>query len=164
MRLYELSQKPKSLYVSRNVLNAADIIAWAKTQRFVSTLQPHDMHVTVAYSVNRVDWRKTTPLTDNVTAVGGTRELRAFGKRKNVFVLVFDSPELSDRWQQFRDIGCSWDYDGYYPHITISYKTSTLDIDDIMPYRGKLILGPEIFKPISNSWQDTIKERKIKYD
>ena len=45
-----------SLYVSRPVLNAPQIIAWAKAQGFATTLPPEDMHVTVAFSKEPVDW------------------------------------------------------------------------------------------------------------
>ncbi len=47
---------PRALYVHRDVVNAADIIAWAKGQGFESTLPADDLHVTVTFSRTPVDW------------------------------------------------------------------------------------------------------------
>ncbi|CAN0594097.1 unnamed protein product, partial [Laminaria digitata] len=49
---------PRTLYVRRDVLNADEIISWAKEQGFKTTLPADDMHVTVAFSRDRVDWMK----------------------------------------------------------------------------------------------------------
>ncbi len=44
------------LYVSRHVENAEEIIVWAKSVGFETTLPAEDMHVTVCYSKEPVDW------------------------------------------------------------------------------------------------------------
>src|SRR5690606_28146793 len=49
---------PRPLYVHRKVKNAAEIIAWAKSQGFATTLPAEDMHVTIAFSRAPVDWMK----------------------------------------------------------------------------------------------------------
>ncbi len=46
----------RPLYVSRHVENADEIIAWAKSVGFETTLPAEDMHVTVCYSKDLVDW------------------------------------------------------------------------------------------------------------
>ena len=51
---------PRTLYVSRRVLNAGAIIDWAKDQGFETTLPAEDLHVTIAYSRTPVDWMKVT--------------------------------------------------------------------------------------------------------
>ncbi|WP_455872875.1 hypothetical protein [Rhizobium yanglingense] len=45
---------PRSLYVKRKVINAADIIAWAKGQGFETTLPADHLHGTITCSP--VDW------------------------------------------------------------------------------------------------------------
>ena len=47
---------PRTLYVSRKLLNAKAVIAWAKSQGFETTLPAADMHVTIAFSQTPVDW------------------------------------------------------------------------------------------------------------
>jgi hypothetical protein len=50
---------PKTLYVSRRLLNAADLIAWAKKPGLRDDArQPIEMHVTICYSRQAVDWMK----------------------------------------------------------------------------------------------------------
>lgn len=46
----------RPLYVSRHVENADEIIAWAKSVGFETTLPAEDMHVTICYSREPVDW------------------------------------------------------------------------------------------------------------
>ena len=46
----------RPLYVSRPVENADEIIAWAKSVGFETILPAEDMHVTVCYSREPVDW------------------------------------------------------------------------------------------------------------
>ena len=50
--------EPKTLYVRRDVLNADEIIAWAKGQGFKTTLPADEMHVTVMFTRSLVDWMK----------------------------------------------------------------------------------------------------------
>ena len=46
----------RPLYVSRPVENADEIIQWAKSVGFETTLPAEDMHVTICYSKEPVDW------------------------------------------------------------------------------------------------------------
>lgn len=151
---------PKTLYVRRDVLNADEIIAWAKGQGFKTTLPADDMHVTIAFSRTSVDWMKVgQPWSDKVEiAAGGPRMLEAFGDAGQAKVLLFASSELSWRHQEIRNAGASWDHDEYQPHITISYAEETPPLDTIEPYRGKIVLGPEIFEQINEKWMEGITE------
>lgn len=153
---------PRPLYVCRPVMNTDDIIAWAKSQGLTSMLEPDDLHVTICYSRKAMSW--DVPKTDDritVPAISDfdedhkpVRKMEMFGKEHNVLVIQIESPELTDRWQQFLDLGASYDFPDYKPHITISYKAAELaeDIEYIEPYRGKIIFGPEKFKAIDEEW------------
>ncbi|ELT46845.1 anti-CBASS protein Acb1 family protein [Brucella intermedia] len=151
---------PKTLYVRRDVLNADEIIAWAKGQGFNTTLPANDMHVTIAFSRTSVDWMKVgQPWSDKVEiAAGGPRMLEAFGDAGQAKVLLFASSELSWRHQEIRNAGASWDHDEYQPHITISYAEDAPNLDTIEPYRGTIVLGPEIFEQINEKWMEGITE------
>lgn len=154
---------PKTLYVRRDVLNAGEIIAWAKSQGFNTTLPADDMHVTIAFSRTSVDWMKVgQPWSDKVEiAAGGPRMLEAFGDAGQAKVLLFASSELSWRHQEIRNAGASWDHDEYQPHITISYAEDAPQLDTVEPYRGKIVLGPEIFEQVNEKWMEGITEDGI---
>lgn len=144
---------PRSLYVSRKVINGAEIIAWAKSQGFESTVPADDLHVTIAYSRSPVDWMKVgEPWSGNSKgelslAPGGARLIDKFGE--GAVVLLFNSSELSWRHVSIVEAGASWDWPDYQPHITFTYEPGSVDIDKVEPYRGAIELGPEIFEELA---------------
>ena len=150
----------QTLYVNRPLVNADELMAWAKSAGFATTVQ--DMHVTVAFSKKPVDWSQTEPDRDPVAAAGDARSLERFGD--DAVVLRFDSPELQERWRQFKDIGASWDYASFQPHVTISYEgPDDSQLAGIEPYAGDLVFGPEEFAEIDPDWEDGVQERKVDF-
>lgn len=152
---------PAPLYVRRNVINSAEILKWAKAQGFKTTLPASDLHVTITSSREPVDWLKmgeswsgngSGEITINA---GGPRIMEKFGEAR---VLAFASTDLQWRHMAMRERGASWDHDEYTPHITISYDPDSPDIAAIEPYRGKIVLGPEIFEATKEDWQSGVKE------
>jgi hypothetical protein len=138
----------RPLYVSRRVLNADEVLAWAKSQGFEASLPADDLHVTVAYSRAAVDWQACRAPTGQLVVKGGARRVAPLGDEGAV-VLHIESDDLQARWQQLRDAGCSWDYEGYQPHVTITYAAPDgFDVASVKPYRGPLVLGPEEFAPL----------------
>ncbi len=156
--------EPRTLYVQRKLLNAADFIAWAKSQGFTTTTPADDLHVTVAFSRARVDWMKAgeawTGDKDGKLTVnpGGARLVEQLGD-KGAVVLLFNSSELAWRHEAIRrDAGASWDWPEYQPHVTITYSGGDLDLSKVEPYRGKLVFGPEIFEEINEDWTSRLRE------
>jgi hypothetical protein len=145
----------RTLYVNRPLLNSADIVKWAKEQGFAKTLAADDLHVTIAYSKRPVDWKQATPRDSTVTVTEGERGVEALGASGDAIVLRFSSDRLADRHQQFRDIGASWDWPEYNPHLTIAYKGEGEDIDisAIQPFDGDLVFGPEEFAELDEDWK-----------
>lgn len=143
--------KPRTLYVRRDVLNADEVLKWAKEQGFSETLSADDMHVTIAFSRRPVDWMKAGEAWDDELKVkaGGPRLIEQFGKAK---VLIFASSQLQWRHDEFKREGASWDHPEYQPHITISYAESPSNIEAIEPYQGEIILGPEMFEEVNEDW------------
>lgn len=148
---------PRTLYVRRNVLNAAEIIAWAKDQGFETALEPGDLHVTIAFSRRPVDWMKVgSPWEGRIELPeGGSRLMDKFGEAR---VLLFASSQLSWRHEEIKREGASWDHPEYQPHITISYDEDAPELADIEPYRGKIVLGPEIFEEVDDDWKSKVTE------
>lgn len=148
--------KPRTLYVSRKVLNADDILSWARGQGLKGLEAASELHVTVTFSRAPVDWLK---MGDNWSGNGkGEIEIAAGGPRlveplgsEGAIVLMFASSELAWRHESMKQNGASWDFDEYQPHITISYQPQEIDLAGVEPYRGPIRLGPEIFEEISGS-------------
>jgi hypothetical protein len=149
----------RTLYVSRPLLNADDLVTWAKEEAgFGKTLTADDMHVTVAFSRAAVDWDALVEDTALLTVIGGARFVKPLGD-KGAIVLRFFSQALADRWQTFRDAGASWDWPGYYPHVTITYDGSDADLENVTPYDGALVFGPEVFAEVDEDWTDKVTEK-----
>ena len=142
--------QPRSLYVSRRLLNVDEVAAWAKSQGL--TLQA-DPHVTVIYSERPVDWiaadNDWTTGDDGTFTVdpGGPRVVELLGP-KNAVALLFASSHLAYRHARIREMsGAGHGFADYTPHITISYE-AVPDVSKIEPYRGALKFGPEIFEQV----------------
>jgi len=141
-------------------VNSTDIAVWAKQSGFSSILLEGALHTTIAFSRKEIDWDIIGRLTDTVIVpISPRRSVEQLGD-KGAIVLRFESLELSWRWQQVCDLGGSWDYPGYKPHITITYK-GVADIKWIIPYTGELIFGPEILNEVVEDWDKTIEERAL---
>ncbi len=152
---------PRTLYVSRKVVNAADLIAWAKGQGFKTTLPADDLHVTVMYSPTAVDWMKAGQYIWNndgtlLIPPGGPRVLSQFGG--GAIVLEFASASLSWRHEELKRIGAEPTYTEYSPHVTITYEPGDVDISKVEPYRGALEFGPEIFAELDENWSEKVTE------
>ncbi len=150
---------PRTMYVYRKVTNVRAIRAWAKKQG-IKTILP-DLHVTIAFSREPVDWIKMGQ--DGQWADGegkGTFTIGAGGPRVverlkgTALALVFSANRLIWRHQDMIYKGASWDYDDFQPHITITYNQQELDLDTIEPYTGQIDLGPELFEEIDFERED----------
>lgn len=146
---------PQPLYVSRKVENAGQVLAHFSAQG-METIEAAELHVTIAYSRQPVDWMKIAPhwaaeADGKLTiAAGGPRVMEKFGEAT---VLLFNSWQLSSRHADIREAGASWDHADYQPHITIAYNTDA-DISAIKPYTGPILLGPEIFEALQIEWSE----------
>jgi phage-related protein (TIGR01555 family) len=154
---------PRPLYVQRKLLNAADLIKWAKAQGFETTLPVDDMHVTVLYSRTPVDPMKmgeTWASEENgglVIKPGGPRAIERLGE--SAVVLLFASWSLESRHREMVAAGASHDFPEYMPHVTITLEApADLDLEAIKPFTGELRFGPELFEPLDLDWKDKVEE------
>lgn len=160
---------PRSLYVRRDVVNVADIKKWAKRAGFTSIRD--DLHVTIMYSNVLVDWMKLghdwaftgNPKGEITINPGGVRIVENFG---DAAVLLFTSGELSSRHHSIKhSVDTDWSYPDYQPHITISKADDVsaemmnlIGAGKIEPYRGKIVLGPEIIEEVDVKWKESTVE------
>lgn len=141
----------RSLYVSRPVLNAKALLAWAK-EAGIPDLEPaNELHVTLMYSQTPVDWSKTGDDWGNEddgtmrVRPGGMRALQKFG---NAIVLCFNNSNLAYRHCQIKEsTGATWDYGDYQPHVTLAHlRPDSPPVDLTMPaYNGEIKFGPEVY-------------------
>lgn len=149
------SSTPRTLYVSRKLLNGAELLRWARGQGFKTTLAVDDLHVTVAYSRAKVDWMAINEGWDGdgkghlAIQPGGPRVVEKLGD-KGAIVLKFNSSALRWRNEQIRECGASWDWPEYQPHVTITYDGAGVDLTKVEPFAGALKFGPEIFAEIDH--------------
>ena len=149
--------RPKTLYVSRPLLNAKALFAWAQRNGFEQPLSPDDMHVTIAFSRKALDWSHLKPKRNRVIIPEGygVRKIASLGDEGAV-VLLFSSNKFELRWIDFCNEGASWDYDDYHPHVTLTYYGDQLDLTGKLPYRGELVFGPEVFAEVDEDWKENI--------
>lgn len=154
--------RPMSLYLSRKVVNVADLRTWAKAQGF-KTVQD-DLHVTIVHTRTPIDWIKVGESSSwgedengQMTINGGPRLMERFG---DAIVLQFAASRLGYRFNSIvYDFEATVDFPEYQPHITISWQLPEgLALSDIEPYRGKIVLGPEIFEEVKDDWKSNVVE------
>ena len=150
----------RSLYMRRNLTaqSATAFIDWAKAQGFATTTPADELHVTVAFSRDLVDWAMIDQGDASLSVKGGPRTVEALGD-KGAVVLKFRSKELQERWQEIVDLGASWDWPSYTPHVTITYQGGDVDPAGIEPYDGPLEFGPEQISEVVDDWEKSITEK-----
>lgn len=152
------------VYMYRSVLNAEQIIEWAALQGFSSTLPPDDMHVTVVFSraAFDADISRTAEVNgivthNNIVIRGGRRVVTPLGD-KGAVVLKIESLHLQGEHAYFREMGASWDYQEYTPHISITYAGEDVDVSSMQPFMGDIVLGPLRAKPLNPAWDGDVEE------
>ena len=152
---------PRTMYVRRQLLNTADIVRWASDAGIVGIMASDQLHVTVMYSKTPVDWLAMgtdwwSDSTGKLTVpAGGPRVVERLGPTATV--LSFHSAQLRSRHMQMREYGAVSDFEDYVAHVTLSHEPQTVDFDRIIPYRGALRFGPEIFEEVDENWRDKVK-------
>ena len=147
------------LYGYRPLLNAQELVDWAKSNGYETTLTPEDMHVTVVYSKTPLPMPNNDGATwglGTVVVRGGNRRMMSLGDG-SASVLVLDSVDLISEWNHYRSMGASWDYPSYMPHVTISYSGGPTDM---APFTGDLVFGPIEFEPIRPKASDSYVEKR----
>ena len=152
------------IYMYRPVMNAEQIHEWAASQGFTSALPLDDLHVTVVFSkaafsadLSRVAEVNGTVHYHNIVVRGGKRAVVPLGDEGAV-VLKIQSDELQYEHLMFRQMGASWDFQEYTPHISITYQGRDLPIADMQPFVGDIVLGPLRAKPMNTDWDSEIVE------
>jgi uncharacterized protein len=143
----------ETLYVHRPLLNATQLSAYAEALGLQNVMLPVEMHVTLAYSKDPVDWTNSVFIPDHSTVLveGGERSIQRFG---SAVVMVFDYRPFHQRWAQFIMAGASWDFPEYNAHVTLAYD-DTAPVDGMMASGVPLKFGPERREQVNEEWKGT---------
>ena len=143
-------------------LSLAAIRKWAEAQGFKNLVPANKMHVTVAFSRTTLDWMRIDRSYEaEIRLIGGARLVELLGP-KNAPVLMFKSESLEARHRNIMLTGASWDFDGYYPHISLSYDSTDVNLDKIENYQGEIVLGEEVFEEVVENWATMFDARPSK--
>ncbi|MES2340093.1 MAG: anti-CBASS Acb1 family protein [Pseudomonadota bacterium] len=150
---------PRSLYIRRDVVNYRDLLAWARDVGLPNVVPGASMHVTLIYSKKAVDWMKITGDWNSDAQgrmripPGGARLLERMGPGGRCVVLEFTHDALVWRNEQILRAGAQSKWPEYRPHIALSWDVpESFALEKLEPYRGRLVLGPEIFEEIIEDW------------
>lgn len=149
------------IYISRRVLNSHDLISWAKQQGFATMMPPDNIHVTIVYCKKNVDWNRIVRGQPSSIVIGEDEdELRTMTLFDGgATVLEVSDDRLTERNTALAKRGIKSKFPIYRAHITITYECpDDLDIDAIEPYRGIIVLGPEVFEDIDDDWANEHEE------
>ncbi|SHG91287.1 NUDIX domain-containing protein [Bradyrhizobium erythrophlei] len=150
----------RTLYIKRRLRNAETLKQWADANGFPTTLTTDDMHVTIAYSREPVEWAQVPRSSQPIIRIeGGARTLDRLGKDGEALVLRFSSDDLASRHREIHDAGAVWSWPDYKPHITLTYQGEGLPLDRLVPWDGVLEFGPEEWAEVKENWMATVVEK-----
>jgi len=132
-------------------------------------------HCTIVYSrspIPRPTLHDGTTPDDNMTATtevfGEFATITGFGHfdtedGKNLHVLV-SSQFLLDEHNRFMDMGASFDYDEYTPHVTLMYDCGNFDVNSGNSILNRFIgrqlkISQESMSPLDENWVDNSKNK-----
>jgi hypothetical protein len=154
-RLHAKDMAPLPLYVRRDVRNADAILAHYKKQLPNHEWFPaSELHVTIVYCLNPVDWLKAGADSWNgdekgnlTVPPGGPRVHEAFGG--DTLVLSFASSSLTWRHEDIKwRTEAETSYANYQPHLSLALvgTLTAAEMQDLEPWQGPIELGVEIFE------------------
>lgn len=103
---------------------------------------PSDFHATMVYSRVHVDFEPLEFVGVTIPAYN-----TGFSKWKTdkswIIVLTLNSKWLNYRFREAKELGATWDFPEYSPHITLSYDAYDYDITQLHPIDFDLIIESE---------------------
>jgi hypothetical protein len=90
-----------------------------------------DFHITLVYNQDKINFDNNT----NINEVIKASHLEIFKNKenKNCLVLIINNNDyINSRFQYSLELGATWDYPDYTPHITLSYDIPNENIDELL--------------------------------
>jgi len=131
----------------------------ANDETIPNAVPPEKLHTTITYSKDNdvKDYSVDGQLQKPICAKIDSFDVFPSQEGKNCLVAKLDCPDCIDKHNKTRELGASYDYDDYIPHITLSYDAGDVDMDKLenltKKYRGMEIYADEEYdEPLKNNW------------
>lgn len=147
------------LYMRRNLTaeSAAALHEWALGQGFVNLIAPDKLHATIVHSRVGVP---LMPAGGDIVVRGGDRSVGPLGEGGAV-ALFFQSDALQARFDEAMAAGAAHDYGEYEPHVSITYDGEPSDLEDVEPFTGDLVFGPEVHEPLNKPQESGMRMEAV---
>ena len=117
------------------------------------------LHTTITYSKNNPvkDYSVAGKLEEPINACIDSFDVFPTQDGNNCLVAKLDCPDCVERHNRTRELGASYDYDEYIPHITLSYNVGDISPDALdqltKKYKGCPIVADEEYdEPLNDDW------------
>lgn len=142
---------PDGTYVSVKLSkkSQSDLDSWVSKNNIMNASDPSEYHSTVIYSRVGVPNAKSYDLNLPITAsISGWKKFDTkLSESGKCLVAIVDSPDLNKHHNNLvNDYGATHDFEGYHPHITISYDYDG-DIPEDVP-SFNITYDDSDFKPL----------------
>jgi 2'-5' RNA ligase len=103
---------------------------------------PSDFHATIVYSKVHIDFEPMEFV--GVTIPSYNTSISKWKTDKSwIVVLTLNSKWLQYRFREAKELGATWDFPEYAPHITLSYDAYDFDIKNIPMIDFDLVIESE---------------------
>lgn len=131
----------------------------ASDESIPNVVPPDRLHTTLTYSKDNPvkGYSVSGKLQEPICAKVDSFDIFPSQEGKNCLVMKLDCPECVAKHQQAREMGASYDYDEYIPHITLSYDAGKITPERLdgwtQKYRGTEIYADEEYEePLKDNW------------
>lgn len=138
-----MSVKQSMIYIFRQVLNSESIHKWMESHNIFLPENYDPLHITSIYSEHSNNSVIKTDPTSHYIEPSKKRKFAHFG---TCGVLLVDSTHLHRRFRYFKSMGIRHAQPEYNPHLTLQSGPIHQDIE---PYCGPIVLGPEIMERVA---------------
>jgi 2'-5' RNA ligase len=121
---------------------------------------PEDkFHTTIAYSKDNSipDYKVAGRMDNPIDAKIDSFDIFPSQDGRNCLIAKLDCPECVNLHKKTRDMGASYDYDDYIPHVTLSYNAGDYSPEQLdmlsQKYKGFPIVADEEYdEPLNDEW------------
>lgn len=128
-----------------------------------NSVRTDKLHTTITYSrENPVkDYSVNGEFDEPICAEIESFDIFPSQNGKNCLVAKLNCPECISKHEKTRELGASYDYDEYIPHLTLSYDVGDMSADKLeeltKKYKGtKLYANEEYDEPIDDEWTNNL--------
>lgn len=155
MRLFEVVDNGMFMSVNFSERTKDNLVNLGKILKLEKSTSRDQFHSTIMYSKKTVD----LPLITHDEIIDpNSYSWELFGDDEDVLVLKYDSPALTARFNAAMDLGATYDYDEYKPHVTLAIDVKDIDLANLSLPTFSLELAEEKQRPLNDDWRETFDD------